>query len=150
MTFCCFGATALHSEEAAKTEPNAKDIPKPVLMLGLFCNSALVAMKAQYLANPRALPWKADGVTEKKISELFNKLDPSNSGYIKSVKDKALTEGEANFLNFNASHEATAWVKNVNRICANPSMGSVEYEQCLKEVNTEIFKCYRQIMDQVK
>ncbi len=145
-----FGMTALHGEEAAKTEPNAKDIPKPVLMLGLFCNSALVAIKGEYLANPHALPWKADGVAEKKITELLSKLDPNNSGYVKSVKDGALTQAEANFLNFNASHEAVDWVKNVRHICANFAAESGEYEQCLKEVNSEIFKCYRQIMDQVK
>jgi hypothetical protein len=145
-----FGATALHSEEAVKTEPNSKDIPKPVLMLGLFCNSALVAIKGQYLANPRALPWKADGAAEKKITELLGKLDPNNSGYAKAVKDGALTQDEANFLNYNASHEAVDWVKNVRYICAATATLGGEYEQCLKEVNSEIFKCYRQIMDQVK
>lgn len=145
-----FGVTALHAEEPTKSVPNAKDIPKPVLMLGLFCNSALVAIKGQYLANPRALPWKADGDAEKKIAELLSMLDPNNSGYVKSVKDGALTQAEASFLNFNASHEAVDWVKNVNRICSDPAIHGGEYELCLKEVNSEIFKCYRQIMDQVK
>jgi hypothetical protein len=143
-------SSSLHSEETPKNEPNAKDIPKPVLMLGLFCNSALVAIKGDFQTNPRALPWKADGIREKKIAEIFNKLDAKNSGYIKSVNDKALTEGEAHFLHFNADHEARDWVRNVNRICANPAMGSYEYEQCLKEVNSEIYKCYRQVMDQIK
>ncbi len=145
-----FGVSALHSEEATKTEPNAKDIPKPVLMLGLFCNSALVAIKGQYLANPRALPWRADATTEQKITELLNKLDASDGGYVKSVKDGALTEGEAKFLQFNATHEAVDWAKNINRICNRPDDSGGAYEQCLKEVNSEIFKCYRQIMDLVK
>jgi hypothetical protein len=145
-----FGVTALHSEEAAKPEPNAKDIPKPVLMLGLFCNSALVAIKGQFLTNPRALPWRADATTEQKITELLNKLDPSDAGYVKSVKDGALTEGEAKFLKFNATHEAVDWVKNINRICNAPADNGGGGELCLKEVNSEIFKCYRQIMDQVK
>ena len=145
-----FGITTPHSEETAKIEPNAKDIPKSVLMLGLFCNSALVAIKGQYLTNPRALPWRADGVREKKITELLNKLDPSDAGYVKSVKDGALTEGEARFLKFNATHEAVDWVKNINRICNAPADNGGGGEMCLKEVNSEIFKCYRQIMDQVK
>lgn len=62
-----FGVTTLHSEEATKPEPNAKGIPKPVLMLGLFCNSALIAIKGQFLAKPRALPWSAYGAIEKKL-----------------------------------------------------------------------------------
>lgn len=145
-----FGVTALHAEEPTKSEPSAKGIPKPVLMLGLFCNSALVAIKGQYLANPRALPWRADGAREKKITELLNKLDASHGGYVKSVKDGALTEGEAKFLHFNATHEAVDWAKNINRICNQHADEGGAYELCLKEVNSEIFKCYRQIMDQVK
>ena len=145
-----FGVTALHAEEPTISEPSAKDIPKPVLMLGLFCNSALVAIKGQYLANPRTLPWRADATTEKKITELLNKLDASDGGYVKSVKDGALTEGEAKFLKFKATHEAVDWAKNINRICNGPADHGGAYELCLKEVNSEIFKCYRQIMDQVK
>lgn len=145
-----FGVSALHSEEAAKPEPNAKDIPKPVLMLGLFCNSAMVSIKGQLLANPRALPWRADGTKERKIAELLNKLDPSDAGYVKSVKDGALTEGEAKFLKFKATHEAIDWAKNISRICNLPADNGGAYEQCLQEVNSEIFKCYRQIMEQAK
>ena len=131
-------------------EPDSKSIPKPILMLGLYCNSAMSTLKGRFEANPSAPPWRAEGPRKVAISGLLQRLDLNDMGYAKAVKDKALTLGEAQFLKFSAVHEADQWLNNITKSCSNPSLTAEEYDLCLKETNSETYKCYRQIIDAAK
>jgi hypothetical protein len=131
-------------------EPDSKSIPKPILMLGLYCNSAMSTLKGRFKSNPSAPPWRAEGASKDAILGLLQKLDLNDLGYAKAVKDKALTPGEAQFLKFSAVHEADHWLNNITKSCANPSLTAEEYDLCLKETNSETYKCYRQIIDAAK
>jgi hypothetical protein len=131
-------------------EPDSKSIPKPILMLGLYCNSAMSTLKGRFEANPSAPPWRAEGPLKEAILGLIQKLDLNDLGYAKAVKDKALTPAEAQFLKFSAVHEADHWLNNITKSCSNPSLTAKEYDLCLKETNSETYKCYRQIIDAAK
>lgn len=135
---------------ALADEPDAKSVPKPILMLGLFCNSALSAMKAPFEANPLAPPWLATGSRLESIKTLMNKLDTSDAPYEKAIRDRAITAEEAQFMKFSAQHESGQWLTNINQSCVSPNFQMQEYETCLKETNSEIYKCYRIIIDSVQ
>jgi hypothetical protein len=128
-------------------EPDSKTIPKPILMLGLYCNSAMSTLKGRFEANPSAPPWRAEGAHRNAILVLLQKLDLNDNGFTKAVKDKALTAEEANFLKFSAVHEADQWVNNISKTCSISGLSPEDYDLCLKETNSEVYKCYRQIMD---
>jgi hypothetical protein len=130
--------------------PDAKSIPKPILMLGLYCNSAMSTLKGRFEANPSAPPWLADGARKEAISSLMQKLDLDDSGLAKAVKDKAFTAAEAQFLKFSAVHEADQWLNNINKTCVNTDFSAGSYDLCLKETNSEIYKCYRQMNDEAQ
>lgn len=132
---------------AAANEPDAKTIPKSILMLGLYCNSANATLKQRFEAMPADLPWRAEGKKKEAIQTLMDKLDPNGLGYAKAVRDRALTQEEANFLKFTAIHETDQWFNNINISCKRHVSSEDEYEACLKEANSEIYKCYRQIID---
>lgn len=136
-----------HLFTCAAEEPDAKSIPKPILMLGLYCNSANSTLKGRFEANPTAPPWRAEGPKKEAILNLMQKLDLNDLGYAKAVKDKALTADEAQFLKFTAVHESDQWLKNVIKSCSDPALTAEEYDLCLKDSNSEIYKCYRQIID---
>jgi hypothetical protein len=131
-------------------EPDSKSIPKPILMLGLYCNSAMSTLKGRFESNPSAPPWLAEGPRKDAILGLLQKLDFNDMGYAKAVKDKALTPAEAQFLKFSAVHEADQWLNNITKSCSSPSLTTEEYDLCLKETNSETYKCYRQIIDAAK
>lgn len=128
-------------------EPDSKSIPKPMLMLGLYCNSSLSSLKGRFEANPSAPPWRAEGAKKEAILNLMQNLDLNDLGYAKAVKDKALKADEAQFLKFTAVHETEQWLNNIIRSCSNPELTAEDYDMCLKETNSEIYKCYRQIID---
>ncbi len=131
----------------AAEELDSKSIPKPILMLGLYCNSAMSTLKGRFESNPAAPPWRAEGPRKEAIFGLLQRLDLNDLGYAKAVKDKALTPSEAQFLKFSAVHEADQWINNIIRTCSDPSVSAEDYDYCLKETNSEIYKCYRQIID---
>jgi hypothetical protein len=131
-------------------EPDSKSIPKPILMLGLYCNTAMSTLKGRFEANPSAPPWRAEGPRKEAIFGLLQKLDLNDLGYAKAVKDKALTPAEAQFLKFAAVHEANQWLNNITKSCSNLTFTADEYDLCLKETNSETYKCYRQIIDAAK
>jgi hypothetical protein len=128
-------------------EPDAKSIPKPILMLGLYCNSAMSTLKGRFEANPSAPPWRAEGARKDIILSLMQKLDLKDLGFVKAVKDKAFTAAEAQFVKFSAVHEADQWLGNITHTCSNPEFTAKEYDLCLQDANSEIYKCYRQIND---
>lgn len=131
-------------------EPDAKSIPKPILMLGLFCNSALSSMKSAFETNPAALPWLATDSKMKQITTLMNKVDITDAPYEKAIRDKAITAEEAKFIKFSAQHESGQWLININHSCAAPRLAPESYEKCLKETNSEVYKCYRTIIDGIQ
>lgn len=130
-------------------EPDSKDIPKPILILGLYCNSAMGSIKSKFDDKPDALPWKANNQTRSKISAILEKLDFNGWGYAKAIKDKAIKESEAEFIKFTAIHETSDWMKNIQRNCQDPTLSGPDYEKCLQETNTEVYKCYKQIIDRI-
>ena len=137
---------SLHASAKAD-EPDAKTIPKSILMLGLYCNSANSSLKERFDANPTNLPWRAEGKKREVIQSIMLKLDLMDLGYAKAVKDKAITQEEANFIKFTAVHEAVQWYQNIHLSCKDHLSSENDYEACLKEANSEIYKCYRQIID---
>lgn len=128
-------------------ETDSKSIPKPILMLGLYCNSALSALKTQFEADPAAIPWRAVGKREESIRIQMQKLDTSDRSYDKAIRDQALSPEEARFIKFSAIHESLQWLNNTRHSCITADSQSADYEACLKETNSEIYKCYRQIID---
>lgn len=144
--FLCYLSLLAYATEL----PDAKSIPKPILMLGLYCNSAKIVMKKRFDLDPTAPPWYAVGRKKEEIDGLFKIVDMNDSGYAKSVNDTALTRDEANFIKFTATHEATLWLKNIYVSCSIYPDNSYEYDTCLQDNNSEIYKCYRQLKDQIK
>ncbi len=134
----------------AAEEPDAKSIPKPILMLALYCNTAMASLKERFEKNPLALPWRADGKKKAAIFNIMQRLDLNDTGYTKAVRDEALTANEAHFLKLSAVHEASQWIVNISHACTKPDISTDDYETCLKESNSEIYKCYSQIIDRAR
>lgn len=129
-------------------EIDAKSIPKSTLMLGLYCNAANVELKAFYEKSPLAPPWNAQGKRADAFAKVFASLDFNLGGNAKAIKDKALTSSEVNFLNLTAQKEAKIWGEHATMKCGLLHENS-EIETCLRDLNSEIFKCYQQIISQV-
>jgi hypothetical protein len=149
-TIVCFYFFTPLLFSCAAEEPDSKSIPKPILMLGLFCNSAMSTLKGRFESNPSAPPWRAEGARKDIFLSLMQKLDLNDLGYAKAVKDKAFTAAEAQFVKFSAVHETDQWLANITKTCSKPEFTAEEYDLCLKEANSEIYKCYRQMVDQAQ
>ena len=134
----------------AAEEPDAKSIPKPILMLALYCNTAMASLKERFEKNPLALPWRADDKKKAAIFDIMKTLDMNDLGYTKAVRDEAITANEAQFLKLSAIHEASQWMNNISHACSSPNLSNDDYEACLKESNSEIYKCYSQIIDRAR
>ena len=134
---------------ARAEEPDAKSIPKAILMLGLYCNAANIVLKPLYERAPLAPPWNAQGKRAEAFTKVFSGLDFQYWGNGKAIKDKALTEREVTFLNLTAQKEAKIWGEH-----ATPQCGFLhdddQIETCLRNLNSEVFKCFKQIDEQVK
>lgn len=130
-------------------EPDAKSIPKPILMLGLYCNAANIVLKPFYERAPLAPPWRAQGKRAEAFNKVFSGLDFQHWGNAKAIKDKALTEREVMFLILTAQKEAKIWGEH-----ASPQCGLLreadQIEGCLRNLNSEVFKCFQQLDSQVK
>lgn len=133
---------------AIAIDPDAKSIPKPILMLGMYCNSSGIEMKNHYDINHMSLPWIAYGPKEKAFNSVFASLDFQGWGYTKSIKDKALTQNEIKFLVLTAKQETAVWLTAITNSCTKLH-GTEDYESCLKGINTEVYKCYQQLIDKV-
>jgi hypothetical protein len=118
-------------------------------MLGLYCNAANIALKPFYERAPLAPPWNAQGKRAEAFTKIFSALDFNYGGNAKAIKDKALTQSEVTFLNLTAQKEAKIWGEH-----APPQCGFLhdegEIETCLRNLNSEVFKCFQQLDDQVK
>ena len=120
----------LSSAGAGEVEGDAKSIPKAILMLGLYCNAANIVLKPFYERAPLAPPWNAKGKRADAFAKVFSGLDFNYGGNAKTLKDKALTQGEVTFLNLTAQREAKIWGEQ-----ATPQCGFLhdegEIETCL-------------------
>ena len=140
---------ALASATLSKAqEVDAKSVPKPILMLGLYCNAANIELKSFYERAPAAPPWNAQGLRAEAFVKAFSQLDFQGWGNAKAVRDKALTQNEVSFLNLTARKEAKIWGEH-----AAPKCGFLkdpqEIEACLRALNSEVFKCFQQLNDRV-
>ena len=129
--------------------PDAKSIPKAILMLGLYCNAANIVLKPYYERAPLAPPWRAQGKRAEAFQKIFSGLDFQYWGNAKAIKDKALTEREVTFLILTAQKEARIWGEHATQQCGLLHEED-EIEACLRNLNSEVFKCFKQLDDQVK
>lgn len=143
----CLSATIAHLARAE--EPDAKSIPKPILMLGLYCNAANIVLKPYYERTPLAPPWNASGKRAEAFTKVFSALDFQYWGNAKAIKDKALSEREVTFLHLTAEREAKIWGDHATSQCGL-LYEREESEACLRNLNSEVFKCFQQLNNQVK
>ena len=125
-------------------EPDAKSIPKAILMLGLYCNAANIELKRFYERAPLAPPWNAQGKRAEAFAKVFSSLDFNLWGNAKAISDKALTQKEVLFLNLTAQKEAKIWGEHATTQCGllhNPQ----DIENCLRNLNSEVFKCFQEL-----
>jgi len=131
---------------------SAKNIPKPILMLVLYCHAALDTLQGEVEKSPPSValtPQKQQAVgrafqlnklelgiltPETKLFQLFHK----------SVEDKAITAGEAQFLEKTARKDATFWFVLAKEKCKKEIFLSLSEEEnnCLKNLNSEMHKCF--------
>jgi hypothetical protein len=130
-------------------EPDAKSIPKAILMLGLYCNAANIVLKPYYERAPLAPPWNAQGKRAEAFAKAFSGLDFQYWGNGKAIKDKALTEQEVMFLYLTAQKDAKIWGEHATPQCGFLHVED-QIETCLRNLNSEVYKCFKQIDDQVK
>lgn len=130
-------------------DQDAKTIPKSILMLGMYCNSASIEMKNHFDTNNMSIPWIAYGPKAVALPSVFTGLDFQGWGYAKSIKDKALTQNEILFLVLTAKKDTAIWLDAAVNTCGKV-YGSDDYEPCLKGINSEVYKCYLQILERAK
>ena len=131
---------------------SAKSIPKPILMLMLYCHAGINTLQGEY---KKTLPSPA--VAEKKqraIAQAFeiNKVELGDinpesqlfSVFHKSVADKAITAGEAQFLEKTAQKDALLWFGLTKEKCKNDIFLPLSEEEgeCLRHINSEMHKCF--------
>jgi hypothetical protein len=139
-----FGLTVALAEE-----PDSKKIPKSILMLGLYCNAANNVLEQVFQSNPSYTPWRATGIREMAFKRVFSQLDFNGGGNVKAVRDGALTQKEVDFLVLTAKKDATLWGQVVHEKCGF-ELDHGKLEHCLRDLNSEIYKCYLQLNDQVE
>lgn len=117
-------------------------------MLGLYCNAANIVLKPLYERAPLAPPWNAKGRRAEAFNKVFSGLDFQYWGNAKSIKDKALTEREVTFLILTAQKEAKIWGEHATPQCGLlQELGDID--ACLRNLNSEVYKCFQQLNDQV-
>lgn len=134
---------------------SAKTIAKPILMLMLYCHSAFDTLYSEYEKDQ-----KTDPILEKlsdyralttafqvNRTELggYNAEKGMFSIYVKSVTDGAISYGEAKFLDLTARKDALLWVNLAKGTCKKHPFFRIttEDDECLRNINSEIFKCYQ-------
>jgi hypothetical protein len=131
---------------------SAKNIPKPILMLMLYCHAGINTLQGEY---EKTLP--SPVTTEKKqraITQAFeiNKVElgginPESQLFAvfhKSVADKAITTGEAQFLEKTAEKDALLWFSLTKEKCKKDIFLPLTEEEgeCLRNINSEMYKCF--------
>jgi len=131
---------------------SAKNIPKPILMLMLYCHAALDTLQGEVEKTPPsgALPPQK----QQAIGQAFqiNKVELGSLTpetklfqlFHKSVEDKAITAGEAQFLEKTARKDAVLWFGFAKEKCKKEIFSPLteEEDDCLKKLNSEMHKCF--------
>ena len=131
---------------AAPPSTDAKSIPKPILMLMLYCHSAIEEMRVAYTRPGQAAASKTPVVAA--LMAAFEQNRGELDGvYAKAVGDGAVTPNEGKFLDLTARKDAMLWVKFAGEKCAGTLFdgGPPGDEQCLRDLNSEVFKCYQSV-----
>ena len=141
-----------YSQAETSDPKSAKTIAKPILMLMLYCHAALDTLQAENEKNPidgalSAPQQKAlQGAFQLNKTELggFNAETQLFHLFHKSVEDKAITAGEAQFLEKTARKDATLWLTFAKEKCKKELFSplSEEDDDCLKKLNSEMHKCF--------
>lgn len=134
---------------------SAKTIAKPILMLMLYCHSAFDTLYTEYEKDQKTDPVLAQVGDYRAFTTTFqvnrNELGAYNaekgmfSIYVKSVTDGAISYGEAKFLDLTARKDAQLWINLAKNTCKKHPFFSIatEDDECLRNINSEIFKCYQ-------
>jgi len=147
---------ALGSAHAETKDPtSAKSIAKPILMLMLYCHSALDTLADDVAKDPKPSLFEVDEKRQKAIAMVFdrNKLELGekyihttqlNHLYQKSVEDGAIVFGEAKFLDLTARKDAKLWYVFAKEKCKKQIFAkrSEDEDDCLKKLNSEMHKCF--------
>lgn len=135
---------------AAPPSTDAKSIPKPILMLALYCHSAIEEMRVAYTQKRG----DADIAKDQTVTALMSAFDRNRTEldgiYAKAIGDQAITPNEGKFLDLTARKDAILWVKFSGEKCVGTLFdgGAPKDEQCLRDINSEVFKCYQIVNDQ--
>lgn len=134
---------------------SAKAIAKPILMLMLYCHSAFDTLYTEYEKDQKTDPILTQVSDYRAFSTTFqvnrNELGGYNaekgmfSVYVKSITDGAISYGEAKFLDLTARKDALLWVNLAKGTCKKHPFFRIttEDDECLRNINSEIFKCYQ-------
>lgn len=152
----CFIVLAFYSavtsaQAQAPDSTSARSIAKPILMLMLYCHAALDTLQDDYEKSARTseLPESKQHALMQafKLNKLelggFNTETQLFHVFDKSVKDKAISAGEAHFLELTARKDATLWYAFAKEKCKTEIFASLseEEDECLNKLNSEIHKC---------
>jgi hypothetical protein len=135
---------------AAPPSTDAKSIPKPILMLALYCHSAIEEMRLAYTRGHSNVEISKDQIVASFLG-VFDKNRIELGGMCaKAVNDAAITPNEGKFLDLTARKDAILWVKFSGEKCAGTLFDGAapKDEQCLRNINSEVFKCYQLVNEQ--
>jgi hypothetical protein len=144
---------ALSAAHAEVSDPkSAKNIAKPILMLMLYCHAALDTLQTEFEKSP---PSGAISASKQKALQSAFELNKTELGgfntdtqlfhlFHKSVEDKAISAGEAQFLEKTARKDATLWFAFAKEKCKKEIFSPLteEEDECLNKLNSEMHKCF--------
>lgn len=157
LTLCCAFSPA---QAEIQDRTSAKSIAKPILMLMLYCHAALDALQADYekdLATSDLSEAKKNAIKQafQINKQELGDVEP-DSGFTplfhKCVKDKAISEGEAHFLDKTARKDAVLWYPLAKEKCNRQILSPLNEEEdnCVKYLNTEMHKCLISFKERVE
>ena len=131
---------------------SAKTIAKPILMLMLYCHAALDTLQGEVEKSP---PSGTLSAAQNKALQSAFQLNKTELGgfnsetqlfhlFHKSVEDKAISAGEAQFLEKTARKDATLWFAFAREKCKKEIFSALteEEDECLNKLNSEMHKCF--------
>ena len=136
----------------ASDSKSAKSIAKPILMLMLYCHAALDTLQTELEKSPPSGALTAS--QQKAIKDAFalNKTELGGFNadsqlfhlFHKSVEDKAISSGEALFLEKTARKDASLWLAFAKEKCKKEIFSPLteEEDDCLNKLNSEMHKCF--------
>ena len=121
-------------------------------MLMLYCHAALDTLQAEVEKSPPS--GEVSAAKQKALKDAFQVNKDELGGYKphtqlfwlfhKSVEDKAISAGEAQFLEQTARKDAILWFAFAQEKCKKEifSALSEEEDECLNKLNSEMHKCF--------